>query len=159
MRVLVAIRLVKFFLCRRASGRALQLPGPTLQMLRDIQSFAGDPRPEVPNQCVLRTKQGGGNRGGCVVGIALLPPTVSIVAPFCGLTKSILRILNGNPQKEIQWRLYRQCLDTLFRMSGSECPAEPQSLNRTESLRPNPYTLHPQNRVMTLNPLETHALS
>ena len=32
-------------------------------------------------------------------------PIVSIVVPFFGLTNSILRILKGNPQKELQWRL------------------------------------------------------
>ena len=32
-------------------------------------------------------------------------PTVSIVVPFFGLTNSILRILKGNPKKELQWRL------------------------------------------------------
>ena len=32
-------------------------------------------------------------------------PIVSIVVPFFGLTNSILRILKGNPKKELQWRL------------------------------------------------------
>ena len=32
-------------------------------------------------------------------------PIVSIAAPFCGLTNPILRILNGSPKKELQWRL------------------------------------------------------
>ena len=32
-------------------------------------------------------------------------PIVSIVVPFFGLTKSILRILKGNPKKDLQWRL------------------------------------------------------
>ena len=32
-------------------------------------------------------------------------PKVSIVVPFLGLTKSILRILKGSPEKELQWRL------------------------------------------------------
>ena len=35
----------------------------------------------------------------------LITPIVSIVVPFVGLTKSILRILKGNPKKELQWRL------------------------------------------------------
>ena len=32
-------------------------------------------------------------------------PIVSIVVPFFGLTNYVLRILEGNPQKELQWRL------------------------------------------------------
>ena len=32
-------------------------------------------------------------------------PIVSIVVPLFGLTNSILGILNGNPKKELQWRL------------------------------------------------------
>ena len=32
-------------------------------------------------------------------------PIVSIGVPFFGLTNSILRILKGNPKKELQWRL------------------------------------------------------
>ena len=32
-------------------------------------------------------------------------PIVSIVVPFFGLTNFILRILKGNPKKELQWRL------------------------------------------------------
>ena len=32
-------------------------------------------------------------------------PIVSIVVSFLGLTSSILRVLNGNPQKELQKRL------------------------------------------------------
>ena len=32
-------------------------------------------------------------------------PTVSIVVPFFGLTNFVLRILKGNPQKELQWIL------------------------------------------------------
>ena len=32
-------------------------------------------------------------------------PIVSIVVPFFGLANFILRILNGNPKKELQWRL------------------------------------------------------
>ena len=32
-------------------------------------------------------------------------PTVSIVVPFFGLTKYRLRIREGNPKKELQWRL------------------------------------------------------
>ena len=30
---------------------------------------------------------------------------VYLVVPFFGLTNSILRILKGNPKKELQWRL------------------------------------------------------
>ena len=36
-------------------------------------------------------------------------PIVSIVVPFLGLPKSILRILKGNPKKELQWRLQAGC--------------------------------------------------
>ena len=32
-------------------------------------------------------------------------PIVSVVVPLFGLTISILRILKGNPKKELQWRL------------------------------------------------------
>ena len=32
-------------------------------------------------------------------------PIVSIVVPFFGLTNYILRILSGNPKKELQWGL------------------------------------------------------
>ena len=32
-------------------------------------------------------------------------PMVSIVVPFFGSTNFILRILNGSPKKELQWRL------------------------------------------------------
>ena len=35
----------------------------------------------------------------------LSPPIVSIVVPFSGITISILRIPNNNPQKELQRRL------------------------------------------------------
>ena len=37
-------------------------------------------------------------------GVELIP-IVSIVVPFLVLTVSILRILKGNPHKELQWRL------------------------------------------------------
>ena len=42
-------------------------------------------------------------------------PLVSIVVPFFGLTNSILRILKGNPTKELQWRL-----QVVFRPSFNE---------------------------------------
>ena len=32
-------------------------------------------------------------------------PVVYIVVPFFVLTNSIVRILKGNPQKELEWRL------------------------------------------------------
>ena len=32
-------------------------------------------------------------------------PIVSIAVPFSGLTNFVLRILKGNPEKELQWRL------------------------------------------------------
>ena len=52
------------------------------------------------SQCVvIALCNGVGSRvEGCI-------PIVSIVVPFFGLTKSILRILKGNPKKELQWRL------------------------------------------------------
>ena len=43
--------------------------------------------------------------GGGGVFIHFIKPIVSIVVPFFGLTNSILRILKGNPKKELQWRL------------------------------------------------------
>ena len=39
-----------------------------------------------------------------------MAPIVSIVVPFFGLTSSILRILNCNPKKELQWRLKACCV-------------------------------------------------
>ena len=56
--------------------------------------------------------QGFGSGLASTHGILLLPthgilllPLVSIVVPIFGLTKSIIRILQGNPKKELQWRL------------------------------------------------------
>ena len=46
-------------------------------------------------------------------------PIVSIVVPFFGLTKSILRILKSNPKKELQWRLEVGLKDIGFRVHAS----------------------------------------
>ena len=43
-------------------------------------------------------------------------PIVSIVVPFFGFTNSILRILKGNPKKELQWRLQVGCMRGLRRL-------------------------------------------
>ena len=44
-----------------------------------------------------------GATGWCFLVLQFLP-VVSIVVPFFGLANSILRILKGNPKKELQWR-------------------------------------------------------
>ena len=49
-----------------------------------VSGFAGSPRSQVEAQGL---------------------PIVSIVVPFFGLTKYIIRILKGDPKKELQWRL------------------------------------------------------
>ena len=46
----------------------------------------------------------GAVQGECRIRVQGLP-IVSIVVLFFGLTSSILRILRGNPKKELQWRL------------------------------------------------------
>ena len=46
-----------------------------------------------------------GNAGFISSTVVPLLTIVSIVVSFFGLTNSILRILKGNPKKELQWRL------------------------------------------------------
>ena len=41
--------------------------------------------------------------GAC--GVFTTLPIVSIVVPFVGLTNFVSRILKGNPNKELPWRL------------------------------------------------------
>ena len=40
-----------------------------------------------------------------IVHMNIILPIVSIVVPLFGVAKSILRILKGDPKKELQWRL------------------------------------------------------
>ena len=59
-------------------------------------------------------------------------PVVSIVVPFLGLTKYRFGILQGNPQKELQWRLWPG-------KGYFKAKAKVYTIGAHEPLNPKPY--------------------